>query len=208
MSVSVLLPGAAGHYPNYEAALTAAGARVCFGRQLCDGLLLPGGNDIDPRLYGQKPVCCRDADPERDAEELALFRLYREAGRPIFGICREMQLINTALGGDLLQDIPGHDQVNDADQLHSSSAAPGSFLHLLYGPRFTVNSAHHQAIGRLAEGLRAVQWAGTVVEAVCHTSAPLWGVQWHPERLSPGSGPDGAVDGQKVLRFFAEQCSR
>ncbi|WP_287227491.1 gamma-glutamyl-gamma-aminobutyrate hydrolase family protein [Oscillibacter sp.] len=87
-------------------------------------------------------------------------------------------------GGTLIQDLPGHSQAAGRDRLHRVRTAP-SPLQDLFGETLVVNSAHHQAADRLGQGLRAVQWAidGTV-EAVIHQSLPVWGVQWHPERLA------------------------
>ena len=89
--------------------------------------------------------------------------------RPILGICRGLQTINVYFGGSLLQDIPGHSTVGDIDRLHRVRTVP-SLLRELYGEEGIVNSAHHQAAGRLGAGLRVIQWApdGTV-EALQHT---------------------------------------
>lgn len=91
-------------------------------------------------------------------------------------------MINVLLGGTLHQDIPGHRQSGN-DELRHGSRTVDPLLLSLYGERFVVNSTHHQAIDRLGEGLRAVQWAddGTV-EAVRHETLPIFAVQWHPER--------------------------
>ena len=93
-----------------------------------------------------------------------------------------------ALGGTLVQHLPtaaAHAwEETTGDKCHMVRAAPGSFLAGLYGERFAVNSAHHQAADRLGSGLRAVQWAEDgVVEALCHRRLPVWAVQWHPEEL-------------------------
>lgn len=124
----------------------------------CQGLLLPGGGDIDPARYSQPSAGSEAPDLQRDATELELVSRFLAWGRPILGICRGIQLLNVALGGDLIQDIPtAADHKHDAvrgDRVHGVEAAPGSFLEGLYGSAFSVNSAHHQALGQVAPGLR------------------------------------------------------
>ena len=210
MLPQILLPGEPGRFPNYERALSAAGANLRYSDtdspDTCHGLLLPGGGDIHPRHYQAAVHCCRDIDEDRDALELDLTRRFLAAGKPILGICRGLQVINVALGGTLLQHIEGHSATEQGDRLHSVRTRAGSALEGLYGRRFTVNSAHHQAAARLGRGLRAVQWAGEVVEAVEHVSAPLWAVQWHPERLREGGRLLDTVDGGALFVFFVAQC--
>lgn len=179
-------------YGNYRRAAEAAGGRLCFGGDPadCDFLLLPGGGDLEPWRYGQENTASRGLEPERDAAELALLDLFMTLGKPVFGVCRGMQTLNVFFGGTLLQDIPGHGQVLGRDRLHEVRTAAGP-LAALCGEDLTVNSAHHQALDRLGAGLEVVQWAPDgVVEAVCHRSLPVWGVQWHPERLD---GPLGQI---------------
>ena len=179
----------------------------------CAGLLLCGGGDLDPVLYGQPDQGSQPPDPARDQAELELFRAFYQAGRPILGVCRGMQIINVALGGTLLQDLgdvrrPSHTHPQ-ADQVHPVRAQPGSLLHTLYGPRFSVNSSHHQAVDCPAPGLvltlRAVDG---VPEAIEHPSLPILGVQFHPERMSgPLLRPD-TVDGAPIFRWFLALCGR
>ena len=200
---------------NYVKALTAAGMESVVCSRLeesapCGALLLPGGCDSDARLYGQRDWACRGVDLARDLKELALVRAFAAAGKPVLGICRGHQLLNFALGGDLIQHLPTaarHTQRGGRDQLHAARIAPGSFLAALYGAGAVVTSAHHQAVGRLGEGLRPVQWsADGVVEAVEHARLPLFGVQWHPERQMCSHPCFGAADGAALFSFFREQC--
>ena len=170
-------------FPNYVNALRAMGAEPCTEPDPdCAGLLLPGGGDIDPALYGQENIASVGIKPERDRRESEAFRFFLPLGKPIFGVCRGAQLINVMLGGTLHQDIPGHRSDSDEELKHGSRTVDPLLLSL-YGERLIVNSTHHQAIDRLGEGLRIVQWAddGTV-EAVRHESLPIFAVQWHPER--------------------------
>lgn len=209
MLPQILLPGRPGQFPNYERALSVAGANVRYvGDPLrtCDGLLLPGGGDLHPQRYGAPIIDCRDIDEARDALELELVEAFLTKGRPVFGICRGMQVLNVALGGTLHQHVEGHSALERGDRLHRVCTAADSALGQLYGQWFTVNSAHHQAVDRLGQGLRAVQWAEGVVEAVEHETAPIWAVQWHPERLFEGGRGLDTVAGSRLLAFFVEQC--
>ena len=157
---------------------------------------MPGGADIDPKIYGQENIASVDIDHQRDKIELDAFRHYLKLGKPILGICRGTQLINAALGGTLHQDINGHRQVDGVDTLHSSHTTDHILLKL-YGQRFIINSSHHQAVDRLGDGLEAVQWSddGTI-EAIRHMSLPIFGVQWHPERLRE------PTDGWKLIEHW------
>ena len=92
------------------------------------------------------------------------------------------------------------------DQVHQVTAPAGSFLHELYGERFSVNSSHHQANFKLGQGLYGTAWdAYGVIEAMQHGSLPIWTVQFHPEQMT---GADGGPDGQKIFDFFLEQCRK
>ena len=179
----------------------------------CAGLLLPGGGDISPARYGQEPDGSEEPDLRRDEAELELVADFIAWGRPILGICRGIQMLNVALGGDLIQDIPTaaahrHDKVL-GDRVHTVTAGEDSFLYPLYGREFSVNSAHHQALGQLAAGLRlaAVSSEDGVVEAVEWPNLGVYGVQWHPERMSFALRREDTVDGQAVFQFFREICS-
>lgn len=209
MLPQILLPGIPGQFPNYERALSAAGANVRYAGDAistCDGLLLPGGGDLHPRHYNAPILDCQDIDETRDALELELIHDFLVAGRPILGICRGMQVINAALGGTLHQHVEGHSANQRGDRFHQVHTAADSAIERLYDQRFTVNSAHHQAVDRLGAGLRAVQWAGETVEAMEHETAPVWAVQWHPERLFEGGRSRDTVDGGRLITFFVSQC--
>lgn len=180
--MKILLPSRG--FDRYESALARLGAEAVYEDCAdCAGLLLPGGCDIDPALYGQPVAGAVAIDAERDRREAALFEAFVRHQRPVFGICRGMQLINVLLGGTLHQDIPGHVSGDKTDLLHDSRTNDPALISL-YGERFTVNSLHHQSVDRPGERLYAVQWAddGTI-EALRHESLPVFGVQWHPERL-------------------------
>ena len=182
MGLTICLPQERFH--RYAEALRACGAELRFGDlKGCDALLLPGGGDIDPARYGQEDCGCLGVDRERDEREFALLREALALHLPVLGVCRGCQLLNVAFGGTLHQDIPDHDAIDGADRLHPSRCVDPD-LTALYGESFIVNSWHHQAVDRLGEGFRAVQWAPDgVVEAIRHDTLPVLGVQWHPERL-------------------------
>ena len=164
----------------------------------CEGLLLPGGGDIDPSMYGQKDQGSTKIDEERDEIEKDLLEKFMASRRPVFGICRGAQLINVVLGGTLHQDIPNHTMIEGHDRIHESYTTDET-LKSLFGERFSVNSAHHQAIDRLGEGLCAIQWAPDgVIEAIRHESLPIFGVQWHPERLRD------PIDGRRLLSWWLQ----
>lgn len=169
----------------------------------CDGLLLSGGGDLHPARYGQRVQSGLhlSIDPVRDEEEQALFQAFFSRGKPILGICRGAQAINVFLGGTLRQHIEGH-----SGCCHRVRCVPR--LAALVGVAPTVNSYHHQAVDAIAPSLHAAAWAddGTV-EAVMHGSAPILGIQWHPERMAPPLCED--VTGENHLplfRWLCEQC--
>jgi putative glutamine amidotransferase len=162
-----------------------------------DGLLLPGGVDIDPCQFGEaRRAACGVVDPARDRVELQLARWAAAEGKPVLGLCRGLQVLNVALGGSLYQDLgtekPGaikHDcfpnEGFERDYLaHDVEMADGSRLRSAFGRGVVaVNSMHHQGIHRLADSLIASAVAPDgLVEAVEGTDgAFLVGVQWHPE---------------------------
>ena len=178
--------------------------------QALDGLVLQGGADISPLVYGEAPQKPEWAgDPMRDGYEIELVRAFSAAGKPVLGICRGAQLINVALGGSLHQDIPAH-RSDDYDQhAHEVHLEPGSGLARLYGetgPRRVV-SIHHQAIKRLAPGLQVEARAEDgVIEAVRGTRGNyLCAVQWHPEFHG---GRAGFLDGGPLLDEFLAAARR
>jgi putative glutamine amidotransferase len=153
-----------------------------------DGLLLTGGGDIDPALYGETPVPgVYGVEGDRDVFEAALYREAMALGLPILGLCRGMQLINVLRGGNLLQNIEGHWQENPATRpSHEVSVTPGTALADVVGPAGVapVNSYHHQALRHIGTGLQVTAVCGDVVEAVEAVDADIVCVAWHPEHLA------------------------
>ena len=223
-SVLVSCKNKSGAEKHYLPALTAAGwtgatQLVAPGDSQPDlsrasGLLLTGGFDIHPRHWdAAEPVSPKaEIDADRDLFEIPLIRAAWERNLPILGVCRGEQILNVALGGSLIQDVPDHYGCEPQrhqhgtpevpDMRHRVQLAPGSRLRALLGEDvFLVNSRHHQAVKRLAPPLVAVGWhldtahpeTGPLIEAVEAADPQRWvfGVQWHPENLVNLKGPAG-----------------
>ncbi|HYR69874.1 MAG TPA: gamma-glutamyl-gamma-aminobutyrate hydrolase family protein [Candidatus Acidoferrum sp.] len=166
------------------------------------GLLLTGGGDVDPALFGQAPhATLYDVAPSRDTLETSVLNLALGRGVPVLAVCRGIQVLNVALGGTLYQDVatePGtqipHSQKEPRDQpTHKVKVTPGSRLaEILGADELEVNSMHHQAIHRLGRGLTAVAWGPDQLVEGAEIDDParfVLGVQWHPEELVGHSEP-------------------
>jgi putative glutamine amidotransferase len=198
----------AGGIPVVLVPTTEESVPTILGR--IDGLVLSGGGDIDPTLYGgEHNDAVYDIDPERDAFELALAKTAAEQRLPTLAICRGMQVVNVAFGGTLIPDIgtgvPGAEEHRRGGDevyrpLQEISIEPGSTTASTLGCNtLLVNTVHHQAIADVGDGLNITGRAPDgVVETVEAADAtwPMWAVQWHPEWLGPDDGPS--------LRLFAE----
>ena len=176
----------------------------------CDGLLLPGGGDMDPKFYGQERIpACGEPNLLRDAAEPLLLRAFLAADKPVLGICRGIQVMNAVLGGDLYQDIKPFEHLPHNDhwaKVHTVTVRRGTLLsHILGQDTVLVNSQHHQAVDRVAPGftLAALSEDG-IVEAIEKPHARFClGVQWHPEWLSDA---DPAM--QSLFDAFVNACSK
>jgi putative glutamine amidotransferase len=155
-----------------------------------DGVIFSGGGDLDPSLYDAEPHPETDAPrAARDAAELRMLKAALDKDIPVLAICRGSQVLNVARGGDLVQHLPeavGHDQHRHepgAFSDHDVKLAPDSKLGELLGEHAPVKSHHHQAYGRIGEGLREVAWAEDgVVEGLEDPKKRFaLGVLWHPE---------------------------
>jgi len=177
--------------------LPAVEGEIPEALDVVEALILPGGGDIDPAHYGGvRHEANYGISAERDGFEMALARVALARSLPVLCICRGMQLVNVALGGDLVAHIPDHygnGVIHRNEGLkpvqHDVRIEPGSRLAgLLAATELTVHSVHHQAVGRLGKGLRPVAWAPDgVIEAFESTQHPfLIGVQWHPELAALG----------------------
>ena len=196
--------------PDYEASVRLAGgdARVLDWIAdpvdqviaSCDGLLLPGGVDVQPGLYGEPPhPTVTEVNEARDAYEIALVRAALAADVPVLAICRGLQVLNVAAGGTLVQDIPSQittdvrhavDFPKDA-VAHEVWVTPNSLLWTLMresieeGDALKVNSRHHQSVQRLADGFEVTATAPDgIVEAIERKGSRFClAVQWHPENF-------------------------
>ncbi|MFA6074310.1 MAG: gamma-glutamyl-gamma-aminobutyrate hydrolase family protein [Negativicutes bacterium] len=174
---------------------------------MIDGLLLSGGVDVNPLLFDQEPqpklgeVCV-----ERDWYELALIKEVMLQGKPIFGICRGIQMLNVACGGSLWQDVFAikpkilkHQQEMSANSgSHTVRMQSGSVAEKCLSGSFVTNSFHHQACKTVASGFVATAWTDDgIIEAIEKPGETLtFGVQWHPEQM--------AVSHPQMLQLFRE----
>ncbi len=186
--------------------------------EMCDGLLISGGNDPDPHLYGEDPLPqVVDFSRRRDDHELKLIEWALKDDKPLLGICRGMQLLNIHLGGDLFQDLPSQVEgsINHrasselktlTDLSHNLKIKPASRLSkILGGTEIGANAHHHQAIRRLGKDLEEVAWAEDgIIEAVEIPKGKKFvvAVQPHPESLESSAEPRWA----KLFQSFIESC--
>jgi putative glutamine amidotransferase len=180
--------------------------RKCL--EAIDGLIIVGGDDVDPRLYGERRKAgTGTVFPPRLRFERKLYALAREARLPILGICYGMQLINVLEGGTLFQDI-----ARDAKSSypHRSRGAPATPVRverrsrlgrILGASRAPVHCDHHQAVCRVAPGFRPVAFAPDgIIEAIEGDREEVFAVQWHPERqLKEGAS-------RRLFRAFVDRC--
>lgn len=202
------------------------------------GLIVPGAPpDVDPDLYGEDNTACREIDRELDDKRLVMIDRAIRLGRPLLGMCAGLQLINVYYGGTLVQDLgigAPHLTFPGDLLLHPVCNIEGTVFHEMYGDAAIINTAHHQAVRKLAPCLKAGQvwlsqrltgeerrvWlerarAGEidefpdecVLESFVHETLPIIGVQWHPELLAADPIPH-AADGTKVFDLFLRSVDR
>ncbi len=211
---------------DYLRSLTAAGVPreaievatpLAPARRPFDALLLGGGGDVDPSRYGRRPIGngSLEIDEGRDELDFALFDRARRSGAPVLGICRGLQVINVALGGTLVQDIPSerpsevtHQRAREEKTRrdHSVTVAPGTLLSsIARGHELAVNSRHHQAIERVGAGLRVSGLAPDGVPEAVELPGEQWilAVQWHPENLASDPASE-----RLFAEFIRAACGR
>ncbi len=216
-------------YENYRRWITETGNRAVLlnpqtiggvSLEELDGLLLSGGEDVQPGLYHKPEYVSEykltDINPARDAFEYGLIRSWLAMNKPLLGICRGLQVMNVALGGTLIPDIPAvfgakdHSKIQGIDQRHAVEVISGSLLGEIAGKaKGNVNSAHHQSVADPADALRVVALADqNVVEAMEWKEAEgkSWFllVQWHPERMTDPENPFSA----KLREHFLTACAK
>ena len=186
-----------------------------------DGVVMHGGADVWPGSYGEEPLQPEWlGDRVRDLYDMAVVEAFSQAGKPIFGVCRGLQLINVAFGGTLYQDIetqvPGAQQhrnpITYDKHQHDIAIVPGSRLDRLYPnqPRARVNSIHHQGIKQVAPGFSIEAWSipDRIPEAI-HRAASgksyIAATQWHPEFRDPEGR---TLDDRVLLEDFLNACER
>ena len=183
--------------------------------EAADALLLSGGVDIVPSLYGEETLpCCGIQYPQRDKLEEMLFHLALERRMPILAICRGMQMVNVCQGGTLYQDIaeqsgstlthPRHDAPRDC--VHDVSIVPGTLLRQVLGvDTLPVNSRHHQAVWKLGKGLKVSAWAPDgIPEAMeFEDDYPMLCTQWHPENIE-----DKYPLHRRIFEWLMRACSQ
>lgn len=162
--------------------------------ELFDGFILSGGGDIDAKRYGELPLYCENISDLRDDYEMELVAQILKSNKPLFAICRGIQVLNVAMGGTLYQDLPiqnpseiNHRMAKVSNKVqHNVRIMDASLLKtVLKSDKTMVNSYHHQAIKKVADGLKIAALADDeVIEAVYTPDQSFClGVQWHPERL-------------------------
>ena len=180
------------------------------------GLVLTGGEDVDPARYGEKRhEKVRSVNVARDATEAALIEEARDRGMPVLAICRGIQILNVALGGTLVQDIPSQCQTRiDHDdegarttRTHDVDIEPDSLIARAVGAEHvSVNSFHHQSVKRVAEGMRVTARSPDgVIEGIESTNKDWWvmGIQWHPEEMTDSAEPWD----RGLFKAFAQQLA-
>lgn len=198
MTKKILIPGRPELTKNYEAAVISYGALPVVSLsepsiEEFELLILPGGGDIHPSFFNQTNTASQNLDYELDKAQFRFLELFLKAGKPVIGICKGMQLINVYFGGNILQNMTA-DQLavhayQEEDSYHliffnTLSPMPLGDGRQLFPGKTQVNSAHHQCINHLGQGLTTLQYSlDYVPETIAHISLPVLGFQWHPERL-------------------------
>ena len=181
---------------------------------MCDGFLFSGGHDVHPSLYSEEMLDCVAPCEERDAFEIKLLHKVLKADKPVFCICRGMQLLNVALGGTLYQDIA---TFCPSDTEHRMSEPSDKVIHgvefkentpiaeILRKDEDVINSYHHQCVKKAGEGLKIMAWApdGIVEGLYMPDKKFVLAVQWHPERLTKKY--DSAL---KLFKAFVKACQK
>lgn len=221
---TVAIIGSPAQHKNYQTALEKVSCNAAIFPDTSalaeypdafDGLLLPGGGDVPATLSGYTPygsfppdfpfepchsgnVFCSDIS--LGLGQLLALHLFYQQNKPVFGICKGMQLINLYFHGSIREVSKKKlHQHPKKDIFHTAGNMPDSFLYALFGSHMSVNSNHHQCIDQIGQELRIIQYAqDQTPEAICHLTAPILGTQWHPERMPKLSNQDALL----LFRYF------
>lgn len=195
----------------YREALELFGANVTDGYlpeydDRFDGLLIAGGCDVSPELYGESDNGSVSCDIARDKCEIGLIREFAGRGKPIFGICRGMQILNVCFGGTLIGDLPEYPKHHGKNIYHGIKITDKSGMFGSFGDEMRINSFHHQAVKELAKDFKAVAYGKEdgVIEAMEHIEKPWMAVQFHPERMLEGDGLTD--DARPIFEYFISLC--
>lgn len=180
---------------------------------MLDGLLVPGGADVDPALYGEeKADVCGATFKNEDEYDMALIKEAVKQGKPILATCRGLQIMNVLYGGTLYQDIPSQKPSdithsmgeNYKENYHHVTLEPDSHLARILGSsEVTANTSHHQAIKDMCEGFRVVGRAPDgIIEAIENEDGSIICVQWHPERMQEFEMY------RELFKDFVERCKK
>lgn len=168
---------------------------------LYDALIVPGGIDVDPGLYGEENTASIDTDEQFDRIELSVIDAFVKAGKPVMGICRGCQLLNVYFGGTLCQNIEGHNIENNGT--HKAFVSDEELPIVHFNKVLDINSTHHQCIKKAGKDLEIfVRSAEGIPEGFVHKTKPVFGVQWHPEKMLEND--ETASSGLWVYRLFAK----
>ena len=202
---------------SYSAAFAAAGGIPVLAAEFCpkeiaefaDAVVFTGGFDVQTRYFGEEVLSDTvKTDPVRDEFEMELIQRCIDLRKPMIGVCRGIQIINIALGGDIYQDLPeqaGFMHYNPRMR-HPVFTEPDTVLRELFGETFNVNSTHHQAVRKLGDGVRVMARSiEGITEAICHETLPIYATQFHPERMT-GYLYDGRTqDFAPLLKFYVDK---
>lgn len=200
-------------YPkkNYEEMISQAGGELVWVErenypldiENFSGLLLPGGDDVDPSSYGEeRDKKCGKSDKEKDKQDIEIIKEFLDEGKPILGVCRGAQVLNVALGGTLHQHIKNHRNIFRRKKgKQKTEIVSGTLLYrIMKNDSITVNTLHHQGVKDLGEGLVCNAKCGDLIEGIELKDYPFCiGVQWHPEMLK-------GLPSKRLFEEFIKKC--
>ena len=218
----IMICGDYGNTANYRKAFEKLGVTLEYGDYTSDienfdGLLLPGGCDVDPSYYNEENNGSEYIDKALDEKQFKTLDKFVKKEKPVFGICRGHQLINVYFGGSLIQDVGELNKTHRClywnsptdfkDNINTVNVKKDSVLCRLYGKQFVSNSSHHQAVKEPGKGLVVTSVSDDgLVEGLEHESLPVITVQFHPERMCFDFASETLADGSRIIEYFIEMC--